>query len=327
MNVPKVSIGLPVWNGEKYLRMALDSILRQDYPDFELIISDNASTDATQSICQEYAARDARIRYFRNEKNIGASGNYNRVFELSRGEFFKWISHDDECAPSFLKRCLEIFESAPDDVVLVCSSSQMIDESGQLIRVSRLGMGSSLMPSQRLASLIARRDFPHALWGLIRSNTLRQTRLMGIVRSDDILLSELALLGNFVEMPEGLQRWRIHRQNALAVCKTPRELLLWHDPTKANNRIILPNTLARDLEYFRVVRHVPLSATERMFCYGVVSRFACVNLVQECGNRIRLRTRVKNLFKGCLGNPQINGKARAAGKHDVSTSKGARGEK
>ena len=297
MNVPKVSIGLPVWNGEKYLRMALDSILRQDYADFELIISDNASTDATQTICQEYAARDARIRYFRNEKNIGASGNYNRVFELSRGEYFKWISHDDECAPSFLRRCMETFENASAETVLVCSSSQIIDETGRVLRVSRLGMKSSLKPSQRLASLIARRDFPHALWGLIRSKTLRQTRLMGVVRSDDILLGELTLLGNFIEMPGELQRWRIHRQNALEVCQTARELLLWHDPSKTPGRIVLPNTLARDLEYFRVVCHIPLSVMERLFCYGVVSRFTCVNLIQECGNRIRLRTRLKNCIQ------------------------------
>ena len=109
MSTPRVSIGLPVYNGEKYLRAALDCILRQDYADFELVICDNASSDGTEAICREYAARDGRIRYTRNETNIGASGNYKRVFELARGEFFKWASHDDTFHPSLVRRCMEVF--------------------------------------------------------------------------------------------------------------------------------------------------------------------------------------------------------------------------
>src|SRR6267142_2279410 len=123
MPVPKVSIGLPVYNGEKYLRFALNSVLQQTHDDFELIISDNASTDATQKICREYAAKDQRIRYDRNETNIGAVGNYNRVFELGRGEFFKWASHDDEFHPSLIEKCLKVFEQSPASAVLVFSKA------------------------------------------------------------------------------------------------------------------------------------------------------------------------------------------------------------
>lgn len=296
MNVPRVSIGLPVWNGEKFIRSALDSILQQDYTDFELIISDNASTDATPDICREYAAKDPRIRYHRNEKNIGASGNYNRVFELARGEFFKWISHDDECAPSFLRRCMETFEKGSVEVVLVCSRNQKIDETGRVMHVSGLEMKFSTRPSRRLASLIGRRDFPHPLWGLIRSKALRRTRLMGVVRADEILLAELALLGNFVEIPEELQRWRVHPQNAMKVHRTSRQLILWHDPSKANSRIILPDGLAWDLEYFRAIRHISISGMERLSCYGVVLWFACMRRIREFRNMIRLGTRLKTLF-------------------------------
>ena len=89
-NRSRVSIGLPVYNGEKYLEQALISILSQTYTDFELIISDNASTDRTQAICREYAAKDPRIRYYCNEENLGAAPNHNRVFELASGEYFKW---------------------------------------------------------------------------------------------------------------------------------------------------------------------------------------------------------------------------------------------
>src|SRR4051794_35048945 len=110
---PQVSIGLPVFNGERYLASALDCLINQDFDDFELIISDNASTDATESICRDYAEKDKRIRYFRNEANIGATQNYNRVFELASGEYFKWASHDDECHPSLIRRCLETFAESP----------------------------------------------------------------------------------------------------------------------------------------------------------------------------------------------------------------------
>src|SRR5947207_10432807 len=116
---PKVSIGLPVFNGEKFLAGALNGLLQQEFEDFELIISDNASTDSTEAICRDFATKDRRIRYQRNKTNIGASGNYNRVFELARGDFFKWASHDDECHPSLVRRCLETFDDAPALAVLV----------------------------------------------------------------------------------------------------------------------------------------------------------------------------------------------------------------
>ena len=101
-NEPRVSIGMPVYNGEKYLEEAIQSILAQTYSDFELVISDNASTDKTQEICLEYAARDSRVRYHRNEKNLGAAPNYNRTFELSTGQYFKWADYDDLLAEEFL---------------------------------------------------------------------------------------------------------------------------------------------------------------------------------------------------------------------------------
>src|SRR4030095_3279504 len=107
MRDPRLSVGLPVHNGERFIREALDSLLDQDYRDFELIISDNASTDETGRICAEYAIRDSRIRYFRNSQNIGAARNYSRVFELSHGELFKWAAHDDVHLPGSLKRGVE----------------------------------------------------------------------------------------------------------------------------------------------------------------------------------------------------------------------------
>ena len=132
-NKPCVSIGLPVYNGEKFLKETLDSILAQTFEDFELIISDNASTDRTEEICKEYAAKDRRIRYYRNKENLGAGWNNNRVFELCTGEYFKWNAHDDVCAPEFLERCIKVLVQDPT-VVLCYPKVTVIDEQGKFVR-------------------------------------------------------------------------------------------------------------------------------------------------------------------------------------------------
>jgi len=130
--LPRMSIGLPVFNGGRFLKDTVDSVLAQTFDDFELIISDNASTDDTEEIARAYAARDQRVRYFRNEANLGAAKNFNRVFELARGEYFKWTAHDDICAPSFLLRCIEVLDRDPS--VTLCYTRQIdIDEQGQIL--------------------------------------------------------------------------------------------------------------------------------------------------------------------------------------------------
>src|SRR5580704_17148522 len=96
---PRVSLALPVYNGEEFLHQAIDSLLQQTFDDFELIVSDNASTDRTAEICAEYVARDSRIRYYRNSENIGVVRNYNRSFQLAQGEYFRWNAADDVSAP------------------------------------------------------------------------------------------------------------------------------------------------------------------------------------------------------------------------------------
>lgn len=107
---PRVSIGLPVYNGQQYLRQALDSLLAQTFHTFEVIISDNASNDATPEICRDYAACDPRIRYVRHDVNRGAAWNFNYVFGLARGVYFKWHAHDDMLEPTFLEQCVTILD-------------------------------------------------------------------------------------------------------------------------------------------------------------------------------------------------------------------------
>jgi glycosyltransferase involved in cell wall biosynthesis len=128
---PKVSIGLPVWNGEEFLPKALDSLLGQTLADFELIISDNASTDATEAICKSYGDRDARIRYYRNDENIGLQGNTQRVLDLATAPLFMWACHDDVWDPSYLGKMVEQLDR-DKSLVLAGSNAASIDERGTL---------------------------------------------------------------------------------------------------------------------------------------------------------------------------------------------------
>jgi glycosyltransferase involved in cell wall biosynthesis len=132
-NTPKVSIGMPVWNGEEFIRQGIDSLLGQSMGDFELSISDNASTDATQEICEEYARRDKRIRYYRNERNIGLQGNFVRVLGLATAPYFMWGCHDDQWDPSYIAKMVDVLDSQ-ESVVLAGSNSASIDQDGVVRR-------------------------------------------------------------------------------------------------------------------------------------------------------------------------------------------------
>ena len=201
----RISIGMPVFNGEAYIKESLDSILTQTYEDFELIVSDNASTDQTEEICRVYAEKDQRISYYRQKENIGASKNFNNVFELSKGEFFKWAAHDDLCAPDYLRQCVEVLHKNPS-VILCYSRSKAIDEHGEVIKnyPAKPDTGASKQ-QKRFYEIVC---VPHpcvAVWGVMRANVLKKTRLIGnYTGSDRPLLSELSLLGKFYEIPQYL---------------------------------------------------------------------------------------------------------------------------
>ena len=133
---PRISVGLPVYNGQNFLAAAIESVLAQTYRDFLLVISDNASTDATQRICEEFASRDPRVDYHRAQTNRGIVWNFNEVFRLSRTEYFMWFAHDDALAPQYLERCLEVLDRDPS-VVSCFSSCRDIDGTGTTIGVRR----------------------------------------------------------------------------------------------------------------------------------------------------------------------------------------------
>jgi GT2 family glycosyltransferase len=113
VELPLVSIGMPVHNASRYLRNALDSLLAQDYANFEIVISDNASTDATEQICREYAEHDRRVLYHKVEQNMGAIWNFNNVFELAKGKYFMWAAYDDIRNPRCVSACVKALEAHP----------------------------------------------------------------------------------------------------------------------------------------------------------------------------------------------------------------------
>src|SRR5262245_52172325 len=170
---PRVSIGLPVFNGELYVEEALNSLLSQSFSDYELIISDNASTDSTPDICERYAARDPRIRFYRNDQNRGLAWNCNRVFQLSTGEYFKWAHHDDLCKPDFILRCVDVLDAKPS-VVLCYSDVILIDEHGkELKHYEDSGRVISSLPHERFRNLLETVGLSNHMFGLIRSSALR----------------------------------------------------------------------------------------------------------------------------------------------------------
>jgi glycosyltransferase involved in cell wall biosynthesis len=271
---PRVSIGLPVYNGERFLRETLEAIAAQTFRDFELIISDNASMDGTHAICQEYAARDSRIRYYRNDQNLGATRNYNRVFELARGEYFKWAAHDDLFGPSFLEQCVQILDQHPS-VVLCYAKSRVIDEHGRDLRDDPVDLNlRAPRPHQRYVAY-HRRFRAHRncnpVFGLIRAETLRQTPQIGnYVASDEVLLGELALRGEFYELPEFLF-WRREHPNMSVKAYNIKHRLVWFDPARQDQLHLL---VWRWLfEQVFAVHRVPMRWVEKLACYVELAKW------------------------------------------------------
>jgi glycosyltransferase involved in cell wall biosynthesis len=240
MGQPKVSIGLPVYNGENFLSQALDSLLGQTYSDFELVISDNGSTDRTKEISEAYAERDKRVRYFRYETNRGAAWNFNNVFELSAGKYFKWAAHDDICAPELLERCVEVLEHDPG-IVLCFAKTIQIDAHGRQEKKRdhfELPNIGSAKAHERFHDIVAIRHGCEAIFGVIRTDVLKQTPLIGnYIASDLILLAWLCTYGRFHELPDYLFFQREHATRS--VKGNDHEVTAWFDPTRGKE-IVFP---------------------------------------------------------------------------------------
>lgn len=256
-----VSIGLPVHNGERYLEAAIESILGQSFGDLELVISDNASTDATGEICRDLASRDPRIRYERQPVNVGARRNFEIVHDRARGELFKWSGHDDVLHPKFVARCVERLEA--DDATVLCATDIcVIDGDGdQMGWIRRPITAEGDTPHERLRQFFAHERVHQTIFGVIRRSALDATGLFGPwFASDRALLMELALLGRLARVDETLF---FHREHAGRpdYLESPTA---WYVPEQAGRPVVDHwRHVGRSM---RMVAAVPMSPAERVRC-------------------------------------------------------------
>ncbi len=270
---PRVSIGIPVFSGENYLGQALDSILAQSFEDFEVIISDNASTDATEEICRTYAAKDPRIHYHRNTTNIGSGKNFNHVFNLAKGEYFKWTAHDDICSPDFVKSCVGVLDADPS-VVLCHATPVMIDAQGKELpnymkehRYADLNYTDSYKPHKRLYDIACLWHACFQVFGIVRADVLRQTPLIGnYIGADRVLLAELAFFGRYHEVPEHIY-FRRHAEQYCAL-KSAQSQSAWYAPEMGNRRVY--PTYRNFVEYLGAIQRTPLSWQQKTSCYATM---------------------------------------------------------
>lgn len=272
--IPRLSIGLPIYNGEQYLAESLDHLLAQSFADFELIISDNASTDGTQQICRRYAARDSRIRYLRQPRNIGAAPNHDVVLRAARGELFKWASHDDVYDRDLLARCVEALDAHPDVVLASCHSA-VIDADGNRVGVAvryPRATDSARAPERFRAQLFAFGGDDD--YGVMRTGVLHRIPPTGsYYHADRTFVAELTLHGRFHRVPETLYYRRDLPTRAGRRQQSVRDWCVSHDPRRAN-RLRHPTVrlLAEYVWAFAgMIRRAPLSPRDKRECYRELS--------------------------------------------------------
>jgi len=274
--VPRLSVGLPVYNGANYLAESLEALLGQSYGDFELIISDNASTDSTPDICQHYAQQDSRIRYFRQPRNVGLAPNHNFAVEQARADLFKWASNDDLYARDLLERCVDALNNNPD-VVLAHSWTAMIDGSGAVTKATEYPLATaSPRAPDRFRSLLFD-DGGDDDGGVIRTAVLRQVAVKDSYHhADRTIIAELSLYGRFYQVPDWLYFRRDHPERAERACPTVRSRCANMDPRRADRlRHPLPRLYGEYIwAYLSMIRRAPLSPADRRECYRHLAQWA-----------------------------------------------------
>lgn len=280
----RVFIGLPVYNGARFLAGALDSLLRQTYTDFTLLISDNASTDNTRAIGERYAAQDARVRYVRQPQNIGAPRNWNDVVHQAHGDYFKWATANDECAPEMLAQCVAALDADPTAVLCQGKTCLVDEDSGERQNYAHDLALMDERASDRVRRLALELGLNNGQSGLIRLRALRQTRLDRLYPGGDVaLMVELALLGRFIVLPQVLLDRRMGR--------TTFSRLLGKDEIgrfygEQANRSWLGHTVHLHLDILRATLTAPLPLRERAAAAAVALR----RVGWDCTKALRQRS-------------------------------------
>lgn len=280
---PRVSVGMPVYNAEQFIEESLESILGQTFEDFELIISDNASTDRTEEICRSHATKDERIFYVRSRENYGVIQNFNQVLRISSGEYFKWAASDDICGLDYLRRAVDVLDADPS-VVLVWAKTEGIDEEGNHIdlpaELSDLNSPLSVYSPDPVVRF--RRLMRHMWWvdgpfyGLIRAQAL-ETRLHPIHMSgDQILLAELSLLGRFYEIPDVTFSSRVHAGKTSRASTLRARALVVDPPLRSRRSLgwwrLVSGYPQRIAMYLSIISRAAITPDQKLQCYAEVAR-------------------------------------------------------
>lgn len=320
---PRLSIGLPVYNGEKSLPESLDALLGQSYPDFELVISDNGSTDGTADICHGYARQDSRIRYIRQPRDIGRVPNHNFLIGQARGELFKWAACDDLYARDLLKRCVEALDEYPD-VVLAHSWEAVIDDSGAVISLVEYPVATDAPRTpERFRSMLFD-GWGDDSYGVIRTEVLRRTPLLGSYHlADRTFTTEIALHGPFYQVPD----WLYFRRDAPEMTFTVRERCAYLDPRRANRlRYPVARLYAEYvLAYIGMIQRAPLTPAERQECYRYLARWVTGRVLPVAHRALRRETinnRAPEDGQSALGGrPEVSVAALVAGQERRNPSR------
>ena len=232
MSERKVVIGLPVYNGQKYLGAAIESHLSQSFGDFDLVISDNGSTDATSEICENYASKDKRIKYLRSPENRGILWNHRRVFEAieSPNQYFRWAGADDIMEPGLLQAMVEVLNARPEVEAVVPDTKNINDHDEIIGSMARtLDLQSSDVFERAHAVLVA--NYQHVIaYGLLRASTLRLMRTRpDYIGWDPVFVWELALRGQLVQLAGPVLLRRFH-SGSISRVKTAKEMRKWVEP-------------------------------------------------------------------------------------------------
>lgn len=294
MSERKVVIGLPVYNGQRYLPDAIDSHLSQSFGDFELVISDNGSTDATSEICAAYARQDERVKYLRSKENRGILWNHRRVLEEISGpdQYFRWAGADDIMEPGLLQSMVDVLDGRAE-VVAVMPNTKNIDDAGEIIgSMARVLDMQSPDVFQRAHDLLMAR-YQHVIaYGLLRASTLQLMRTgPNYPGWDEIFAWELVLRGELVQ-PDGPALLRRFHAGSISRVKTVKELRKWVEPN-AKGGMNFPQWKWA-YERARVLMACPVGRRDRIRIAGFLARYTV-------WQRDKLLTDVKQTVRRLLG--------------------------
>jgi glycosyltransferase involved in cell wall biosynthesis len=269
---PLVSVAMPVFNGEPFVTEAIRCVLNQTYDKLELVISDNASTDNTEPICREFAEKDDRVVYVRNQTNIGAAKNYNQAFRRTTGTYFRWHNADDLCSPKLVELCLEVLSQNPD-TVLCYGKTYIIDDQGVIMEHYEDNLDlRQQTPSKRFKAFFRQVGLTNVIYGLMRRSAVQKTMLFGegtFFASDVNFMAELSLYGKFHELPDSLFSRRMHvKASSWDKKDNTVQQDFWQGHSSAFH---LPNC-KKQIAYLKAIRNAPICIAEKIKLYKFMIR-------------------------------------------------------